>query len=130
MKNFLLLSTFILSLTLVGCSAKNNNSEIKENTEPKSSIIQEEKSSVTQSNEKNSEDNDLTKFKEFTIIQDKVDLSGLTGYIATDNQGKRILLFKDSGYKVRYKTIFIKPKNSLKIIDTANHNGMIFQGNI
>src|SRR5699024_6783870 len=57
-------------------------------------------------------------YTEYATIANKVNMSGLSTQVAEDNRGKRIILLKDNHGQVKYKSIFIKNKNHLKIIQT------------
>lgn len=130
MKKFLLFSTLILMITLVGCSSENNE-ETSKSVSSKTSI-QEEQSTETHSSQKEdaTKDEDLIELEEFSAIQSQVSLTDLTGTVSLNNLRKRIIIFKDNNQREKYKTIFIKSKKMLKIIDLSDQNTMIFRGNI
>lgn len=131
MKKIFLFSTFILSLTLVGCSSKNNE-ETKGTTASNSTMQKEQATEVRSSpvKEDAAKDEALIELEEYSTIQSQVSLSDLTGTVSLNNLKKRIIIFKDHNQREKYKTIFIKAKKMLKIIDLSDHNTMIFIGNI
>ncbi|HIV75462.1 MAG TPA: hypothetical protein H9895_10310 [Candidatus Pseudogracilibacillus intestinigallinarum] len=67
-------------------------------------------------------------FEETKIIESKVDMNGHTMDVVEDNPSKRIMLIKDENGHKQYKTIYVKKKNFLKIIDL--NGGMIFKGKV
>ena len=67
-------------------------------------------------------------YTEYATIANKVNMSGLSTQVAEDNRGKRIILLKDNHGQVKYKSIFIKNKNHLKIIQT--NGGLVYNGTI
>lgn len=67
-------------------------------------------------------------FEEFATIGNYVDLTNLTPQVAKDNKGKRVILLKDANGKTQYKSIYVKKKNHLKVIDLQG--GLIFKGSI
>lgn len=131
MKKFLLFSSFILSLTLVGCSSKINEDKSRL-TSPKTTSQKEQsdeaQSSVMQEDAGN--DEDLTELEEYSTIKSQVSLTDLTGTVSLNNLKKRIIIFKDHNHIEKYKTIFIKSKKMVKIIDLSDHNTMIFRGTV
>jgi len=91
-------------------------------TEEREEVSTEEESDETSTEDsQNSEaENDVADFEEGDALQDTIDLEGLTMETATDNPNKRVLLFSNDEGQKEYKSVFIKQKNRLKIIDIKN----------
>lgn len=70
--------------------------------------------------------NEWESLPEFSKINEKIHANQFTIETATDNRGKRILLFKDESGKVKYKSIFIKNSNRLKLIHTDSGENEIY----
>lgn len=68
---------------------------------------------------------DIIDFEEALVIEDEVDVSGLDVDIQTDNRNNRVILFLDNNEPI-YKTIYVKHKQRLKIIDIQQDAGQIF----
>lgn len=82
----------------------------------------EQEESTEESSTKNSTFEEQDKFLEETSF------SGSTEVIL-DNKTKRIILWKNND-EVYYKTIYLKNKNKLKIIDVHGNNSEIYFGNL
>lgn len=96
---------------LAACS---NNDEAIENKEPlQSDNFQNQGSENLVVEEENS-------LPELPIITQQIGDEEYDIQTVTDNEGKRILLLLDDEGTERYKSIFIKNTNRLKIIDLAN----------
>lgn len=67
-------------------------------------------------------------FTEYATIAKQVDLKNLTPQVVEDNKGKRVILLNNAKGKPAYKTIYIKDKNRLKIIDF--NGGLLFDQTI
>ncbi|ALV22240.1 hypothetical protein [Carnobacterium antarcticum] len=67
---------------------------------------------------------DISQYEELTYVQEKVDLSDYESRIVTDNPGTRVMLFLD-GTKQVYKTVYVKHKQWLKVIDLQANNLVI-----
>jgi len=79
--------------------------------------------------EKASEKEDTSKvdkMDEYKTIADHVDVSKYDVRVVEDNSNKRIMLLNDDNKKPEYKTIYIKHKNMLKIIDL--NGGLVYKG--
>lgn len=87
----------------------------------------EETSTDQQSNDRASDSNsELTQFKEYPYIKEKV--SNINEYKAiteTDNPNKRVILYQSNEGKKKYKSIFIKESNRLKLIE-LDKNGLLY----
>ena len=72
---------------------------------------------------------EITDYEEADVIEEQIDIADMDVKIETDNPNKRILLFSDND-KVMYKTIYIKEKQRLKIINIYEDKGQIFNETI
>ena len=72
---------------------------------------------------------EIADYEEAEVIEDHIDIADMDVKVETDNPNKRVLLFSDND-KVMYKTIYIKEKQRLKIIDIYEDNGQIFNETI
>lgn len=93
----------------------NNNSDNNDNNNEEASI--------------ENDSSEMEEFDEYDTIQDEADIEDLKADVVEDNSNKRIILFKDNDQKV-YKSIFIKNKNRLKIIDIQDDEGQIYNDEI
>lgn len=146
---------FILSITLllVACGGGNQD-QSTENTEKGSdeveNNIQDESADTSQEtnhqeNETNDKDestnqnnntddkisnqeisDEVKELTEFPTIEDNIDLVDHQIDIVEDNANKRVLLIKNKNNEKTHKTIFIKNKQRLKIIEFDK--GQIFNG--
>src|SRR5699024_9659091 len=57
-----------------------------------------------------------------------VDTDAYDAHVKKDNSNKRIMLFTDSDKYVQFKTIYIKHKDMLKVID--KDKGVLYYGSI
>lgn len=131
------------AFTLTGCGSNkaeapaNGTSEQSSQTSQESSAVEsstaieeadKEDSDMASINEeelKNAEPaTDISQYEELTYAQEKVDLSDYESRIVTDNPGTRVMLFLD-GTKQVYKTVYVKHKQWLKVIDLQANNLVI-----
>lgn len=68
-------------------------------------------------------------YKEYGVIEEKVETDQLTYHLATDNQGKRILFLVDENGVKQFKTIFVKYNQELKIINLSNGD-LVYRGQL
>lgn len=66
-----------------------------------------------------------SKYPEYAVIMDKLEVDHINYTVGTDNPNKRILIFNIDGEK-RYKSIYIKKSNILKVIDIKNNHQIFF----
>lgn len=71
---------------------------------------------------------ELKQFPEYATVASKINVNGLTAKVTEDNSNKRIILFSDARGQGKYKSIFVKKANSLKVIDFRG--GEIFFGTV
>lgn len=67
----------------------------------------------------------LADFEEAQTLSEQIDLNALDPEIETDNRNNRVIIFSDDRNEKKYKSIFIKKQNRLKIISLDN-DGQIF----
>lgn len=84
-----------------------------------------EEKKAESSDEKESSDSDL---EEYSTLEDQVDMDGLQTDVVEDNSNKRITLLKNEDGKKEYKSIYVKNKNFIKIIDLDG--GLVYKGEI
>lgn len=66
-------------------------------------------------------------YPEYKIFRDEVpEADQLEGFVEEDNSNKRIILFSDESDIEKYKTIYIKHENKLKIISLNDDEKPIF----
>jgi len=80
----------------------------------------------TSEHERQNKDNvkDQNEYQEFKTIDEIVDTTELNKEIVEDNKNKRITLLTDEHNQVQFKSIYVKSKNRLKIIEVDG--GVIF----
>lgn len=71
---------------------------------------------------------ELAEFEEYTTLINQVDITSLDVQVVKDNKGKRIILLKDGNGNPQYKSIYVKDKNRLKIINLSD--GLLYNGTI
>lgn len=143
-----LISGVILLFALVACTQsteKDIKSEEIDQVSIKDQPIKEDSDNTTPPEENTMDsasetadrddiDNDskdiFTEYTEGAAITQEINIDGLTPDIQTNNDYKRIMLLTSDNKEVRYKTIYLKKKKTLKIIDIKNDNGQIFYGTI
>lgn len=89
-----------------------------------------DKSSAEEETKKESKDenSDVEGMDEYKTIGEHVDVDKYDAKVVEDNSNKRIILLNDDHSKPEYKTIYIKDKKFLKIIDL--NGGMVYKGTI
>ena len=98
--------------------------------EPEDTEKADEPEKSTPEEDKDEDDgSEISEFKESSVIEDEIDIADLDAEVETDNNNKRVILFKD-GDKAVYKTIFIKNDDRIKIIDIVDDEGQIYNETI
>lgn len=118
---------------LTACSKneadKNNNQEaLQTETEENQAVPQENeqfKEYVQEDAKEIVKHNEWTSLPEYNKIMEQVGHEEVDFEMVTDNEGKRVLNIVDKDGSIRYKSIFIKDMNRLKIINVKN-GGLIF----
>lgn len=116
MKKIFAIFTSLALIFLLGCSFEkeqvNEDKNIEETTKEKEQGIEDDNIEVTTYTE-----SDNTKeYEEIIKIDEKINVQDYNMNVELDNEEKRIILFEKDGRKI-YKSIFIKEKNHLKLID-------------
>ena len=78
--------------------------------------------------EKTNTETDLSTFKETAILEEYVDVADYHVKVATDNPHKRVILLYDDNDRMQYKSIYVKDKSYLKVIDL--HDDLLYNGTI
>lgn len=71
---------------------------------------------------------EIEEFTEYSILDKKLDMDNLSDEVVKDNHYKRIILLKDENGQPQYKSIYIKNKDRLKVIDL--HGGLVYNDKI
>ena len=71
---------------------------------------------------------EIEEFTEYSILDKKLDMDNLSDEVVKDNDYKRIILLKDENGQTQYKSIYIKNKDRLKVIDL--HGGLVYNDKI
>src|SRR5688500_9300985 len=71
---------------------------------------------------------EIEEFTEYSILDKKIEMDKLSDEVVKDNDYKRIILLKDENGQPQYKSIYIKNKNRLKVIDL--HGGLVYNDKI
>ncbi|PAD34868.1 hypothetical protein [Terribacillus saccharophilus] len=106
MKTFLI-TTAAATLLLSGVTLNTDHSQQNDNT------------SLIQNNETKLQD-----YTEYEVLNEKVNIQKYQTKVETDNKNTRILIMSDDEDQEKYKSIFIKDTNRLKIIEFKR--GLIF----
>lgn len=152
-KYLLLITSLLLFIGLAACGSNDNNNEENnenlpinenENNEPAGETNNDpadengEENNVNDSSDNNNESDgddeeaahsELDEFDEGEIIQSQIEVESLSMTIETDNDNKRVILFKD-GNQAQYKTVYVKHDKHLKIINIKEDEGLLFEGKI
>lgn len=94
----------------------------------------EEEDAAKEDKEENNGDkipDKMADFEETEIVAEHVDLNDVNIEIETDNQNKRVILYKaENNDGEKYKSIYIKEKNRLKLINLKEDDGLIYNDTI
>lgn len=116
--------TFIAAVILLSsCSNQENSRNNKEENDNNLQSVQnidEQKSDPIET--ENTNYDNITSLPEYNKIIQVIDKEDYTFKIVTDNENKRILLIQGQDGIPQYKTIFIKNKGLLKVINTNGDN--------
>lgn len=116
----------LLSVFLVGCNNTEENTE-KEESSNKQENTKKEENNNKQESTRQEEDNDTQDYIEKKKIKEVTNFDG-NSKVVLNNDYKRIILWKDND-KEKYKSILLKKKNTLKIIDEEKDD-QIYYGNV
>lgn len=109
---------------LTACNSKEtDNSQKAEGSQPpaQTEAVSENHKPVQES----ASQDEWSSLPEYDTIMQKIDKKDYTFKTVTDNEGKRILLLTDQKGKEKYKSIFVKETDRLKIIHLEGE-GQIF----
>ncbi|MFD1348123.1 hypothetical protein [Oceanobacillus caeni] len=98
-----------------------NNEVDNENTKKENNEI---------SNEKTEVESDEVNYEEMAIWEEVIPTNNYSLRVVEDNNHKRIVLFEDENGHVSYKSIYIKDKDRLKVIDTNTDDGILYNDKI
>ena len=98
-------------------------------TEDESSQSSKANDNNESANKENSGSNsDYDGYEEFNVLEDYIAVDDFTVDVVEDNKEKRVALFSDDSHHKKYKSIYIKHKNWLKIVDL--NGGLIYNDRI
>lgn len=95
--------------------------------ETNDSKASEDEDTITET-EVDSDVSEIADFEEYEKLTQYVDTDAYDAHVKKDNSNKRIMLFTDSDKYVQFKTIYIKHKDMLKVID--KDKGVLYYGSI
>ncbi|HLR02095.1 MAG TPA: hypothetical protein VK111_05055 [Virgibacillus sp.] len=104
---------------------KENNHKAEDRADKDNDNSSAEEETKKESKDENS---DVEGMDEYKTIGEHVDVDKYDAKVVEDNSNKRIILLNDDHSKPEYKTIYIKDKKFLKIIDL--NGGMVYKGTI
>lgn len=125
MKKLIIMLSMLLLLT--ACANNTNEST----TEQAQDVSIETAEDQTVSNEEDAEEvkkdskEELTSFLEYETLVDEINIKDLKADVKTDNANKRVIIFKDESGEKKYKSIYIKKEERLKII-SLDDEGQIY----
>lgn len=138
MRNKLIVCLVTVTLLLTACtnSEGNKNSNLEEVQLPQQTeVVEEVKEEMEPEQEKNEpeqkavHDEKWVSLPEYETIMENIDSDIYSFEMVTDNVGKRILLLTNEAGEAKYKSIFIKSNNQLKIIN-VDGEGQVFYGSL
>lgn len=116
MKKIFVIFTSLALMFLLGCSAQkeqvNENKNIEETTKEKEQASEEKNIEETT----DTENDNINEYEEISKIAEKINVEDYNMHVESDNEGTRIILFEKNERKM-YKSIFVKEKKHLKLID-------------
>ena len=115
----------LLSVFLVGCNNTEENTEKEESGNTQENTKKEENSSKQESTGK--EDSHTQDYVEKKKLKEITNFDG-NSKVVWNNDYKRIILWKNND-KEKYKSILLKKKNTLKIINEKKDE-QIYYGNV
>lgn len=116
MKKMFAIVTSLVLIFLVGCSVQkeqiNQNKNIENTTKEQAQVKEENRIEETT----DTEGVNTEEYEELSKISEKINIQDYNMYVESDNEGTRIILFEKNERKM-YKSIFVKEKRQLKLID-------------
>lgn len=116
---------------VIGEDSADGDNDVSKEEEGQHSAESSDEADTEKNSDKVSVEDESTDFEgmdEYATIAKKVDVDKYEVKVVEDNPYKRIILLEDANGNPDYKTIFIKNKSMLKIIDL--HGGLVFHGAI
>ena len=108
---------------------KNEPTEVAEKDEAEESKTEDEDKSTDSSDSNRRVNNDnLKDFPEYDVLKEELDLEKYEGKVQTDNKGNRVIVFETKDGVKEYKSIFIKKKNRLKIVEFDDEDNLLYNG--
>jgi len=105
----------------------NGNIDGKKEETVKEEKTSEKEETKTETNKTVASDK-LSDYKEYKTVKEHIDMDKHTGKVVEDNKNKRVILYRDADGHKQYKSIYVKHKNHVKIIDF--NGGLVYQGTI
>src|SRR5690625_702166 len=131
-KALLTIISLAVLMGMVACANDNNNNTNNNNQNDVTDQNTTTDKPQSPDNDGNIEDDQednfpeaLADFEETQTLSEQIDLNTLDPEIETDNQNNRVIIFSDASETKKYKSVFIKKQNRLKII-SLDHDGQIF----
>src|SRR5699024_563209 len=80
------------------------------------------------SSKTSSKDTELSEFDEYNTMKKHIDVDDYDVKKIEDNKNKRVIILKDAKGNAQYKSIYIKHKDTVKIIDLDG--GLVYKGSL
>lgn len=109
---------------VLSAAEENDNADDHE-VESNDNEVAEEDNEVTEQKEQKS---GIEGFSEYSILDQETELDKYNANVVKDNNYKRLILLEDDNGQPQYKSIYIKNKDRLKIIDL--NGGLLYNGTI
>ena len=118
MKKIFAMVTSLALIFLLGCSAQKEQGHENKNIED--TIKGQEQGQVSE-NKNMEETTDIesvstNEYEEISKINEKINVQDYNMHVESDDEGTRIILFEKNEKKM-YKSVFVKGKRQLKLID-------------
>ncbi|WP_106768711.1 hypothetical protein [Paenibacillus faecalis] len=123
MKTLLAAALGAIMLIAGGMYAANGGDQAQ--TSVQKTLTSPSNKNIEQGNELTS---DIKKLPEYKTLAAEIDLSNYTSRITENNPNNRVIILTDVNGKERYKSVFVKKEDRLKIIDFRG--GLIFNDHI
>lgn len=117
MKRLVILS--FCAMLLAACTSKDDQVQ-KTNNQDKGTVTESAEPESNQQvdiQQKPAENESQSDYKELPTVLDQIGSDEYKQIIETDNPNKRVILFEDDNHQKKFKSIFIKHDNRLKVID-------------
>lgn len=91
-------------------------------------VKEESKQEKTETKEEKVTADDLTSYKEYSLVKDHINMDKYSGKVAEDNKNKRVIVYRDASGHKQYKSIYVKNKDFVKVIDF--NGGLKYEGKV